>query len=133
MPIIGTDGLEYDEIPKEALQLSAMLTNAYIAVGRPEDPLSTNGRKLIKIVLAAWEDLYPHDVVEWKAARDEHLSAEMSISEQVSKRTGRTLGSYPAPVYFILCKLFPKFKFTERENMIKIVREFPIFRFVNKI
>jgi hypothetical protein len=65
-------------------------------------------------------------------ARAEYKGSELDIKDQVKKKTGRSLASYPYPIYAMMKKLFPKFNPTERNNCMKMVKRFPIFRFANK-
>lgn len=128
---IGED--EYEVIPGQAVAASKMLADAWEKAGKPDDPFSTQGKQIIMVIIAIWRDLYPGDAYEWFEMRKEHLNEEMSIREQVSKQTGRSLASIPLPVYRMMRKVFPEFKLNTREESIKFVKEFPIFRMVNTI
>ena len=85
------------------------------------------------VVLATWEELYPQEAKEWYEGRKEYQNAEMSLTEQVHRRTGRSLATYPFQVYQMLKRIFPDFKFSERNNCIKLVKKFPVFRMARHI
>lgn len=124
---------DYEEIPKEAMIGSKMLAETYIRLGRPQNPLSSTGIKMMNVIIAIWQDLYPIESEQWINERKSHLLSEMSISSQVKLHTGRSLASFPWPVYQMMKKLFPLFKPQDRKNCIKMVKKFPIFKLVNQI
>jgi len=124
---------DYEEVPKEAIIASKMLSDMYIRVGRPSTPLSETGAKVMNLIIAVWEDLYPIEVAQWLDERKSHLLSEMSISTQVSQRTGRSLASFPWPIYQMIKKLFPLFKVQDRNTCIKMVKKWPMFKFANRI
>jgi len=124
---------EFDEVPQMSLLTSKMIVDAWDYLGQPTTPLSESGEKMMAVIIAAWEELFPEEAREWKEVRNRYKLNEMSITEQVYQRTGRSLGSYPYPIYAIMKRLFPKFQATERENMIKMVKRFPMFKFANKV
>lgn len=124
---------DYQEIPKEALIASKALTDMYIFLGRPQTPFSRNGNKLMEIIISIWQDLYPLEARAWLEERSGHLLSEMSTQEQVHRHTGRSLASFPWPVYQMMKRLFPMFKPQERNDCIKMIKKWPIFRMVNKI
>lgn len=128
---LGND--EYEVIPKAAVSASKILVDVFEKVGRPEDPFSEQGKKVMEVIISLWQDLYPLEAKMWFEDRREHLNEEMTIREQVSKQTGRSLASIPSPIYRMMRKVFPEFKMDDREDFIKLVKEYPIFRMVNKI
>lgn len=133
LPTFKLDGEVYQQVPKQAIAMTDAITYAWEKLGKPETPLSTSGQKMMDVIIATWEDTYPILSSEWKKARDLHLSAEKTIHEQVSQHTGRSLASYPMYIYTVMKKVFPKFDLSKRENVIKLVKLWPIFRFVNKV
>ena len=124
---------DYEVIPPQAVASVQILMKMWEQLGRPETPFTPSGAKLMNIIIAVWEDGYPDQARKWAADRQEYKKNEMSVKEQVSKKTGRSLASYPLPIYNIMGKLFPKFKAAERKNCMKMVRKWPIFRLANKI
>ena len=130
--VINLKGEEFEEVPPIASLTSKWLADAWVALGRPETPLSDAGQKLMELIIAYWEELFPKDAIEWKEVRSNYKLNEMSITEQVQKHTGRSLASYPYPIYAVMKRMFPKFKATERENCLKMVRKYPMFKFANK-
>ena len=133
MPQVKLGSEVYDEIPKEALSASKAVVFAWEATGKPTTPLSTSGKKVMDVIIAVWEDLYPIERKLWLEERETYKKAELSIKEQIRKRTGRSLGSYPYPIYQMMKKVFPKFNSTERKNMIKMVGKWKMFQFTNKV
>lgn len=124
---------EFEEIPREASAGARIVSDMWKLLGRPKDPLSASGEKLMKIIIAVWEDLWPLQAAQWHEERKEYQNAELSISEQVHRQTGRSLASYPLPVYQIMKKVFPGFDASERKNCMKMVKRYPIFRMANKV
>lgn len=124
---------EYEVIPPAAVAASKLLVDAYITLGRPKDPYNESGKKMMRVIITSWEDLYPKQAMEWYEARREYQNEELSINEQVKNQTGRSLASYPYPIYQMLKKFFPELSLHSREDNIKFVKEYPVFRFANKI
>lgn len=126
-------GDEYEVIPPQAVAASEAVVRTWIHLGRPESPFTESGEKLMKVIIAVWEDTWPQQASEWHAMRKNYQDVEMDISEQVSKKTGRSLASYPYPLYTMMKKVFPKFDPGERKNAMKFVKKWPMFRMANKI
>lgn len=84
-------------------------------------------------MISAWQDLYPIESKLWLEDRREYQETEKPISEQVSKRTGRSLASFPYPLFKMMKTMFPDFKPAERKNCIKMVKKWPMFRMANVI
>lgn len=124
---------EYEVIPPQAVASANILTDFWIRLGRPNTPFTPAGEKLMKLIIATWEDGYPKEMREWYKDRQDYQKAEMGITEQVHQRTGRSLASYPMPIYNMMKKLFVGFDPTERKNCIKLVRKWPMFRMANKV
>jgi hypothetical protein len=109
-----------------------MLVNVWQDLGKPDSPLSPAGEKLMKVIIAVWEDLYPLDARAWYAERLSYQKAELNITEQVHGHTGRSLASYPYPIYQMMKKLFPDFKRSDRKNVLKLIKKFPLLKWANK-
>lgn len=124
---------EYDIVPPESVAASKIIVDFWDRLGKPQDPLSKTGEKLMKIMIAVWEDLYPLEAYRWLKQRKEYKSSELTIGEQVKQHTGRSLASYPYPIYQMMKVVFPEFDPVKRENCIKMVKKFPIFQFANKV
>jgi len=125
---------DYEEIPPQAVASAQILMKMRDTLGRPESPFIPSGEKLMSIIIAVWEDGYPLQAREWYESRKEYQNNEMSITSQVHKHTGRSLASYPEPIYNMVRKLFPGFDpATPRDNAIKMVRKWPMFRMANKV
>lgn len=128
---IGND--IYDEIHPQAVVASKVVTDMWLQLGKPTDPFSEAGKKLVDLIIAVWEDCYPNDAKEWRAARAEYQGAEKTIQEQVRQKTGRSLASYPYAVFAMMTAVFSGFDPAERKNCIKMVELWPMFRFANKV
>lgn len=123
----------YEEAHPQAATASKVVVDMWIRLGRPTNPFTKSGEKLMNIIIAIWEDCYPKDAREWYAVRQQYQDAELTISEQVSKKTGRSLASYPYAVFAMMNAVFAGFDPTERKNCIKMVAQWPQFRFANKV
>jgi len=123
----------YEEIPKEAVLASKWLTDLWVKLGRPQTPFTPSGAKLMNVIIAVWEDTYPIQVKAWTDERATYKKEELLITEQVHRQTGRSLASYPMPIFRMMKKVFPNFKVGERKNTIRLVRKWPMFRFCQKI
>jgi hypothetical protein len=124
---------DYEIIPPEANAASKAIVDMWKILGRPQDPFSESGAKMMDLIIAVWEDLYPKDRQEWYAARSLYQNSEKTISEQVSHHTGRSLASYPYPIYTLMHSIFRNFDPTERDNCMKMVKKWPMFRMANKV
>jgi len=131
-PSIVIDGKTYDSVPQEAVSASGLLASAYIKAGRPQTPFTKAGAKIMDVIIAIWHDLYPIESEIWYNERKEYKKNEKSITDQVHGRTGRSLASYPLPIYRVMGVVFPNFKPAERKNCLKMVKKWPLFRFANK-
>lgn len=123
----------YDEIPNDSVIASKALYDVWVKLGKPQDPICEQGQRMMKVITSVWEDLYPLEAKCWIEDRKEHLSAEMSIHDQVVKKTGRSLASYPLPIYRMMKKFFPGYDTTQRDHCFEMIRLYPMFRLVNII
>jgi len=128
---VGKD--TYDVISPEAVLASRWLIDAWDKLGRPKTPFTQSGQKLMDIIIAVWEDLYPIESKIWHNERRDHLKNEMTITQQVYGHTGRSLASYPMPIFKMMRVVFPDFKPAERKNCMSMVKKWPMFKMVNKV
>ena len=124
---------DYEVTPPLAVKASKAISDAWITLGRPETPFTVSGMKMMNIIIAVWTELYPLQSKMWWDERKNYQSSEMSISEQVSKGTGRSLASYPLPIYNMMKKVFKGFDAAERKNCMKMIKLWPQFRMTNKV
>jgi len=124
---------DYEAVPPQAVASSKIIVDMWERLGKPTSPFTPAGEKLMNIIIATWEDGYPKQRREWLEERSDYQKAELSISEQVSKRTGRSLASYPLVVYSMMKKVFVGFDPAERKNCIKMVKKWPMFRLANRV
>lgn len=132
MPEIKIGGDVYEIPTKQANAISAAISYAFVATGCPDTPLSEQGRKVMDVIIATWEDTYPNLSKMWYEERGITRNEQLSTREQVHKRTGRNLASYPMYIYEVMRKLWPNFKSTQRENAIAMVRMYPMFSLVER-
>ena len=142
LPLIGSpknvkqikiDGDEYDVIRSEIVTATKMVQDMYIRLGRPQTPFSSSGAKMVSIVISVWEDLYPLQAKMWFEDRREYQKNELTTREQVYKHTGRSLASFPLPIYNMMKKIFPKVNLGDRDTCIKMVKKWPMFRMANRV
>lgn len=124
---------EYEVIPPQAVASTQILMKMWESLGRPNTPFTPAGTKLMNIIIAIWEDGYPKQAREWYEERRDYQRAEKSITEQVHQHTGRSLASYPLPIYNLIKRLFKGFDPAERKNCMKMVKKWPMFRMANKV
>ena len=124
---------EYETVPQAAIVASKWLTDVWKQLGKPETPFTQSGQKMMKVIISVWEDLFPLQMKMWYADRAEHLKNELSVNEQVHQHTGRSLASYPYPIFQMMKTIFKNFHPAERSNCMKMVKIWPMFRMVNKI
>ena len=124
---------EYEVIPPQAVASTQILMKMWERLGRPKTPFTPSGAKLMDIIIATWEDGYPKQAREWYETRKEYQRNELPISTQVSRKTGRSLASYPLPIFNLMRRLFEGFNPAERKNCMKMVKKWPMFRMANKI
>lgn len=129
---IAIKGEEYEEIPGESFAASKAVVDMWIKLGRPQTPFTEAGTKIMNLIIAVWEDLYPRDRIQWLAERTEYKLNEKSIGEQVRTHTGRSLASYPYPIFAMMQAVFKGFDPAKRENCMKMVQIWPMFMFANK-
>lgn len=123
---------DYEEIPETAVAASRWLVEIWEKLGKPETPLTESGEKLMRVIIAVWEELYPLEAKEWHESRKTYKLSEKDIKEQIKQHTGRSLASYPYQVFLMMKKLFPKFKPGDRQSCMKLVTKFPMFQMANK-
>lgn len=124
---------DYKIIPPHLASATAFIVELWDKLGRPTDPLSESGVKLVNFIFDCYKELFPQEYHKWLEERKKYQLNEMTISEQVRKRTGRSLISYPYWVFMVLKKVFPNFDFVKRENAMKIAKKFPQFQIANKV
>lgn len=123
---------EYETIPETAVAASKWLVDLWETLGRPESPLTQSGEKLMNVIIAVWQELYPKDYSDWIEQRKDYKLSELDMKEQIRKHTGRSLASYPYHVFMIMKKVFPNFNAGERGNCMKMIRKYPLFKMANK-
>jgi hypothetical protein len=128
---IGND--VYETLPDVVTYSSRWLVEMWERVGRPDSPLTDSGEKMMRVIIAVWEELYPKEAKKWYEERKNYQNSELPITEQIHKRTGRSLASYPYQVFMMMKVIFPNFKPGKRENCIKLVKKFPMLRMANRI
>lgn len=123
---------DYEEVSPTVVASSKWLVDIWEKLGRPNTPLSESGAKMVNVILAVWKELSPQEAKEWHESRKTYKLNELDAKEQIRKHTGRSLASYPFLVFHLLRRIFPDFKFGDRDNCLKLVRKFPVFMMTNK-
>jgi len=124
---------EFEIIPPRATAGAKFISELWERVGKPQTPLTEAGAAVMDAIINVWQNSYPKEASQWRADRKEYKNAELPTSTQVSRRTGRSLASYPYPIYLMIKRVFPTFNAAERKNAIKMCRKWPMFQFTNKI
>ena len=124
---------DYQVVNPVANTASKVIVDVWKQLGQPQTPFSDSGKKMMNVLIAVWEDLYPLDAKIWMEQRRNYQKNEMSMSEQVKKHTGRSLASFPLPIYNLMKVVFKGFDPGERKNCIAIVKEWPQFRLANRV
>lgn len=122
---------DMEEVPQILVGASQWAIDAWERLGKPNSPFTDSGERLMKVLIAMWEELYPIDAKEWYESRVEYQNAELSSSEQVRKHTGGSLASIPLPIYRMMMKFFPTTKLNGihgREVCKKLCRRYPMFK-----
>lgn len=130
---INIDGGTYDIPTEQATAVTNAIVFAWDQLGKPDDPFSEAGKKLMNVIIATWEDTYPDLASKWYEDRDEYQRSEMTTKEQVYQKTGRSLASYPMYIFTIMKKVFPNVKLSDRDTSMKMVKHYPMFRMANKV
>lgn len=129
---ISINGETYDIPHRQGAAITDLLVKMWEKLGKPEDPFSVSGEKLMQIIIATWEDTYPEESRQWYEDRKEYKLEELDIKTQVRRKTGRSLASYPYYIFTIMKIVFPKVKFSDRKIHMKMVKKYPMFLFANK-
>ena len=124
---------DYDVIPPQAVVSTKILMDMWEKLGRPNTPFLPAGEKLMNIIIAIWEDGYPSQARGWYEERKNYQNSELDITTQVYRKTGRSLASYPLPIYNVMKRLFKGFDPAERKNCLRMVKKWPMFRMANKV
>lgn len=130
---INVNGDEYEIPTQQATAVTNAITFTWNQLGKPQDPFSASGQKLMEVIIATWEDTYPELSSQWYEDRTEYRNNELSVSEQVHQKTGRSLASYPMYVFQIMKTVFPGVKLSDRKTSLKMVKHYPMFQMANKI
>lgn len=120
---------EYEEIPADSYHAVDAIVKVWDRLGQPHTPFDETGAKVMDTIIAAWQFKFPKEYMDWIKDRSDYQKAELSIKEQVHHHTGRTLAAYPFFVFQTMKRVFPDFKPAERNNCMKMVRKWPIFRY----
>lgn len=117
---------------QEEYSAADMLAKLWDGLGRPTDPFSESGIKLMNGILSTWEVLRPEEAYDWKRMRDEYKNNEKDIHQQVKEHSGRILAAMPPLFLTFFHTFFPDYKM-DREFFIKLARQFPMMRMANRI
>lgn len=130
---IKLNGEEYYTPTKQGYIVSNLLVDLWQNLGKPSDPFSNTGSQLVDVIIATWQDTFPQQYREWIKERKLMHDSELSNSEKIRKHTGRNLAAYPFYIYKLIKTIFPEFKFSDRDNQLKLVKKWPIFKMVGNV
>jgi hypothetical protein len=120
-----------EEIPEVVTAGSKWAVDAWVRLGSPTSPFTESGEKLVNVLIAMWEEMYPQDSHDWYEQRREYQKEELDVTTQVQKKTGGSLASFPYPLFQMFKRFFPDTKFTGitgRDTCKKMVRRWPMFK-----
>lgn len=119
------------EIPtKQAALISNILAKSWSAFGKPDTVRSEGGKKLMTVIIAAWEDSFPEEARVWKNQRSEELTNERSVKESI-KSGGHNSAAYPYWLFQMMNWGFPQEKWAKKETVSFLTKNFPVFRTSN--
>ena len=121
---------DFETPTKQAVIISNILSKAWSAFGQPTTVMSESGKKLMTVVIAAWEDSYPVEANTWKNQRSEELLNERTIKESI-KAGGHNSAAYPCWVFQMRTAAFPQECFAKKETKNYLIKNFPVFRTSN--
>lgn len=119
-------------LPQDQYQAVDYLVKIWEGVGRPTEPFSKSGLKVVEAIIEAWKIIKPDEYMDWKRIRDEYQSSEMDVHDQVKQKTGRIAVSMPRLFITLFHKMFPGYN-TDRTFFLKLGKHYPIFRFAQKL
>jgi len=131
--LLQVDGQDVEVLPKVVNEAAASILLTWERLGKPRSVFSTNGSKLLQVMIATWRDLYPVESSQWLQERAEHLLSEMSIKDQIKGHTGRSLASIPLYLHKLMKLFFKDDILLDRAYYMKLVKLFPMFRMANKV
>jgi hypothetical protein len=123
----------YDIPTNQAIGVTNAIVLTWEKLGRPKTPFSETGKKLMEVIIATWRDTFPKESKDWLDMRKEYQKEELTTKEQVHRKTGRSLASYPYYIFQVMKKVFPKIKLADRKTAIKMVKHYPMFRMCNRV
>lgn len=130
---IEIEGELYDVIPDVLNEAANYLMIAYKDLGQPTTVFSEAGEKMLKVIFATWQDIFPRESKQWIKNRERYKKSEKSIKEQVKEHTGRNLASIPLYVYKMMGKFFTDDEDQNRDYYLKLAAKFPEFRLANRV
>jgi hypothetical protein len=124
------NSIEFEIPTDQALVISNILAKAWSAFGRPTEVRSEAGKKLMTVIIGAWEDSFPAECAEWQREQNNELLNERSVKESI-KAGGHNVAAYPYWLYKMMTWGFPNERFAKRETVEFLVKNFPVFRTSN--
>jgi len=132
---IEVDGKSYTMIPEVLSKAMTYMLTTWRRLGKPRTVFSTNGEKMLKVIVATWQDIYPKESKQWIEERSTYQKNEKTLRQQVGSRSGRSLASIPMYIFKVMKVFFTEdpLKGMDREFYIKLAKKFPLFRMANKV
>lgn len=124
------NSVEFEMPTNQAIVISNILSKAWTAFGQPDTVLSKGGKKLMTVIISAWQDSFPAEVREWEAQRTDELLNERSLKDSV-KSGGMNTATYPYWLFQMMKWGFPNERFGKKEVVSFLLDNFPVFRTSN--
>ena len=124
---------DYQVVNPTANTASKAIVDVWKQLGQPQTPFSESGKKMMNVLIAVWEDCYPLDAKIWMEQRRNYKANELSHHEQIKHHTGRSLASFPLPIYSLMKVVFKGFDPGERKNCMSMCKEWPMFQMANAL
>jgi hypothetical protein len=124
------NGEEYEIPTRQATAIAGLLARTWSQLGKPETVISESGKKLMTVVISAWEDSFPLEVDTWKNQRQEELLNERSLKES-TKQGGMNTATYPYWLFQMMRWAFPKERWAKPEVVSYLLDNFPVFKTSN--
>lgn len=124
------NGQEYEIPTKQAILISNLLSKTWSALGKPTHVNSDAGKKLMTVIISAWEDTFPEEARVWQSQRSEELLNERTVRESI-KSGGHNSAAYPYWLFQMMCWGFPQERWANKETVSFLIKNFPVFRTSN--
>ena len=127
---ISVNGVEYEIPTRQATAIASILARAFFTFGKPETVVSENGKKLMTVIIAAWEDSFPAESDTWYNQRRAELANQRSLHDSVVAGGSNSI-TYPYWLFQMMNWAFPNDRWANKETVSYLWDNFPVFRSSN--